>query len=951
VSLPNLVSKELNATFEIEVSDASSEVYAFAIGDNEEGENLIWHFVEPEDGNISIWVETNSTEDTYLFVKDLAENISEATLLEVYADTEIPDIFITFPDFRVADESGIVAFELDGNRTTVENNDSAYRKPLDRNETIYGTFENGILQIGDYINLSINMEENKTLKIEFFDFAGNSVSYYYFTDENGVLTQDKTKPELLAVSKDFVSVSDNLAGVGKIIIGDDEVSVERTVSGNISIPYDFGEDGEKNLVVQVEDLAENSSDSLDLNFTLDTTPPTALFTPFLSNMKLKIEASDENGLKSYYFGTEENQSKRTYISNSEEIVFKDFNFTYGEIYYGEVVDNYGNYFEIEMDSTDTKYFLDTTPPVFEELILPTETNLSKIELEIVSSDNFLGITSYAITKSSDFPEKWSVEDGNLIRTLRTEDTNQTFWIWLRDRGGNIHFVERRVVFDTEEPFATFETNLTDGSVKILATDNHLLDSYYIGIEGEDRNFTKFDGNFSEINLTIPFSFREENSYIGVVKDRVGYEYEVEITDFVDEVAPELEVIYDDVSQDGNIEITISISDNFSSASEYKIDDGSWTDWGNEENVTVTYQITVDGSEFYTIEIFAKDLAGNIGEKNITSYIDTTIPTISWRRGEDMPQAMKNVGVVERNGSIYLIGGEDNSNIYNTNYRYSPETDSWETLEEMPTTRRSVGVTERDGTIFAVGGYDDLYHLEVVETFSNSWSSEDDLITHRTPNSVLEIDGSIFVIGGENSDANLSSIEKFINSWETLSLETDAGVVLEWNSSFLAFQNGDIEKNSSNSSWSIVGTYSTEPEKGLRIGSSIYLFGSEMEENSSGSWKEFPNLDSSEFGVSSYEDTIYLFGGDRNGTILNETQILQTAVFTPNWDTNSVRIVSEDEYALGKFWFGKEGDAVEYNTSIFGEQRVEIEIDYPLESDETYIGTIVDKAGNERNESF
>ena len=69
----------------------------------------------------------------------------------------------------------------------------------------------------------------------------------------------------------------------------------------------------------------------------------------------------------------------------------------------------------------------------------------------------------------------------------------------------------------------------------------------------------------------------------------------------------------------------------------------------------------------------------------------------------MPSKRSGIGATSLDGSIYVLGGEQNQGTFNNNERYDPETDTWSLELPMPTARHGLGIVSIDDKIFAVGG--------------------------------------------------------------------------------------------------------------------------------------------------------------------------------------------------------------------------------------------------------
>ncbi|XP_045082647.1 kelch-like protein 18 isoform X2 [Coregonus clupeaformis] len=97
----------------------------------------------------------------------------------------------------------------------------------------------------------------------------------------------------------------------------------------------------------------------------------------------------------------------------------------------------------------------------------------------------------------------------------------------------------------------------------------------------------------------------------------------------------------------------------------------------------------------------------------------------WERCQPMSTARSRVGVAVVNGLLYAIGGYDGQSRLSTVEVYNPETDTWTcvasmnsqrrwtVMTEMSASRSAAGVTVFDGRIFVSGGHDGLQIFNTV----------------------------------------------------------------------------------------------------------------------------------------------------------------------------------------------------------------------------------------------
>ena len=81
--------------------------------------------------------------------------------------------------------------------------------------------------------------------------------------------------------------------------------------------------------------------------------------------------------------------------------------------------------------------------------------ISKVEVKgkditITANDELSGMSEYAVTKTTEVPVEWS--SSNTISTTK----DGTFYVWAKDKAGNVTIGENTAVVDTTAPTITFE---------------------------------------------------------------------------------------------------------------------------------------------------------------------------------------------------------------------------------------------------------------------------------------------------------------------------------------------------------------------------------------------------------------------------------------------------------------------------------------------------------------
>lgn len=132
------------------------------------------------------------------------------------------------------------------------------------------------------------------------------------------------------------------------------------------------------------------------------------------------------------------------------------------------------------------------------------------------------------------------------------------------------------------------------------------------------------------------------------------------------------------------------------------------------------------------------------------------PVLTQRRGV--------AGAAGADGRIYVFGGSraGSSGFLATTEVYLPTEDRWETRTSMRAPRgKAAAVTLPDGTILVVGGQDDAGPVATVERYdpaTDTWSAAPSLGTARWGAGVALSGGEVIVAGGSTGDTYLDSTE-------------------------------------------------------------------------------------------------------------------------------------------------------------------------------------------------
>ncbi|KHN72513.1 Kelch-like protein 10 [Toxocara canis] len=137
----------------------------------------------------------------------------------------------------------------------------------------------------------------------------------------------------------------------------------------------------------------------------------------------------------------------------------------------------------------------------------------------------------------------------------------------------------------------------------------------------------------------------------------------------------------------------------------------------------------------------------------------------WKRVPSMEDKRKISyhGCVVIDQKIYMIGGFDGSDCFNTMRCYDGETRQWTELAPMHYPRCYIAACEINGLIVAVGGSDGHFRLRAAEIYNpekNQWTTIRNMNQRRSDAAACSMAGRVFVAGGFTGDIVLQSVEMY-----------------------------------------------------------------------------------------------------------------------------------------------------------------------------------------------
>ncbi|XP_041366387.1 kelch-like protein 10 [Gigantopelta aegis] len=128
------------------------------------------------------------------------------------------------------------------------------------------------------------------------------------------------------------------------------------------------------------------------------------------------------------------------------------------------------------------------------------------------------------------------------------------------------------------------------------------------------------------------------------------------------------------------------------------------------------------------------------------------------------------GTVAVDQVIYVVGGFDGMEYFNSVRVFNPATKQWSEAAPMNSKRCYVSVAVLDGIIYAMGGFDGHVRQNTAERYmrnTNQWSFFQPMNHQRSDASATTLDGKIYICGGFNGQECLNSCEYYdtlINQW-------------------------------------------------------------------------------------------------------------------------------------------------------------------------------------------
>jgi hypothetical protein len=154
---------------------------------------------------------------------------------------------------------------------------------------------------------------------------------------------------------------------------------------------------------------------------------------------------------------------------------------------------------------------------------------------------------------------------------------------------------------------------------------------------------------------------------------------------------------------------------------------------------------------------------NVNSKFLFHY---DINTDTWERLKGMPNALRGGTSACYDGKIYVAGGTDLKELFNTLYIYDIATNSWSSGPTLPEPVVFAGLGVWDGKLYLMGGTHDFQtpsaRVDVYDIQSGVWTTNGaaPMLTAVTSFARAQVGQYFYVVGGVGTDANLTTTQRY-----------------------------------------------------------------------------------------------------------------------------------------------------------------------------------------------
>ncbi|KAJ1529323.1 hypothetical protein ONE63_006113 [Megalurothrips usitatus] len=167
------------------------------------------------------------------------------------------------------------------------------------------------------------------------------------------------------------------------------------------------------------------------------------------------------------------------------------------------------------------------------------------------------------------------------------------------------------------------------------------------------------------------------------------------------------------------------------------------------------------------------IGGFDGVEHYNSVRSFNPVTREWREQACMYQARCYVSVCTLGGEIFALGGSDGRTRLNSVEAYDPQRNQWRLMPPMHKARSDGAAAALNGKVYVAGGFSGQELLSSAEVFdpeTAQWSVIPNMLSARSGVSLLAHRGSLYALGGSDGHERLSSGERFdpsVGGWQAI----------------------------------------------------------------------------------------------------------------------------------------------------------------------------------------
>lgn len=238
----------------------------------------------------------------------------------------------------------------------------------------------------------------------------------------------------------------------------------------------------------------------------------------------------------------------------------------------------------------------------------------------------------------------------------------------------------------------------------------------------------------------------------------------------------------------------------------------------------------------------------------------------WTLQSTAPTARAQAAIAaDTSGHIFVLGGWDNSTVFNTVDIYDTTNNTWTTGPAMPVAMRGASAVYYNNNLYVIGGYasSQLNQIQILDLSTNIWTQAT-LPSGGWETSAAVVGNQIIIVGGESNSLQTFSFDPANNTTATLANNINGSLASQ-----LAVVNGKLY---------LIGATSTYSPSGTSL--DVYTPGTDT-------WSTIPADDPTartQFAAATDGSKIYVAGGST--TAINNTSpfYTSTAIYDPVSDT-------------------------------------------------------------------